>query len=142
LKEGNEEGEEGVEGRSNDALSHVESRLDNRDRTAPLSRHAKRRRRRRHSNTSFLPSMPPSLLPSYLSLFIPSFFNDILKSLWDVSSRLGDVLCARASLLRPFNATPGSEVTNSMTGLWRCSAQPKREREREREGSPGCWTRF
>lgn len=70
-----------AEGRSNDALSHAESRLDNRDRTAPLPRRAKRRRRRRHSNISFRVHL--SALPSSLPLLPPtfSFFNDTLKSL-------------------------------------------------------------
>lgn len=72
---GKEEKEDGgAEGRSNDALSHAESRLDNRDRTAPLPRRAKRRRPR-HSNISFrvLTALPSSLS---LSLFLsfPFFF--------------------------------------------------------------------
>lgn len=79
-----------AEGRSNDALSHAESQLDNRDRTAPLPRRAKRRRRRRrHSNISFrvhlsaLPSFLPPPLSSllFLSFLLFPFFNDTLKSL-------------------------------------------------------------
>lgn len=81
-KEEMEKGDGGAEGRSNDALSHAESRLDNRDRTAPLPRRAKRRRPRRHSNISFrvhLFALPSSSLSFFLSLFLflpffPLFF--------------------------------------------------------------------
>lgn len=61
------------EGRSNDALSHAESWLDNRDRTAPLPRRAKRHRRRRprHSNISFRSSLFPSFSLTPFCLFFP-----------------------------------------------------------------------
>lgn len=120
-----------VEGRSNDALSHAESRLDNRDRTAPLSRGAQNVVVvvvvfRRHWNISFRAHHLFAFAP--LLSFSPLFSPPLLTTHWNHFETSTDfATCPASALPRP---SPGPEVTTLMTGLRQRSTRPREPRPR------------
>lgn len=82
------------------------------------------------SSSSFEYFLPCSPLRFRVpTLFLSHFFSPLLTTHWNHFETSIDFATCPASAL-PFNATPGPEVTTSMTGLWQRSTRPREPRPR------------